>query len=160
MAGMCFSTVAGVTFSAACLTLTAAWCLEHPQTKKDSPPPPHLVAIATERIERRQQEVQVFRGNERVKLPRFTELLVARAADGADELDRLPDQHVAVVKSLKQAGRWEVHANVTSMGELTLPENIFAVKMVIVSSGRAPVEVHVNGKTLRLEPGQVILILG
>ena len=102
--------------------------------------------------------LSVPHGNQSVELPRFRELLVAKAVGHETTLKKLSGRRVAIVKSLKKRGQWEVYANVVD--GLSLAENVFELKKVVSSSDKTPVEVHVNGTTLRLKPGQILLVLG
>lgn len=148
-------------FCAACFALAVAWPSEGAQAGGDSTDKQRVVAVGRERIECGRREVRVLRGDQPVVLPRFTELLVATAVEREADLEKLSGQHVAIVKSLKMRDQWEVHVNVVWGGtEFALPENVFEVKRVVSSSAEAPVEVHVNGKSYRLRPGQVVLVLG
>jgi hypothetical protein len=145
-----------------CAGTAAAWPSQENPTKDEATLAQHLVAIATERIVRDKQDVRVLVGKQSVELPRFSELLVATSTASEKSLNSLTGRRVAIVKSLKEQGQWEVHANVvwSGRGELALADNIFKVKKVVASSAEAAVEVHVNGKVHSLKPGQILLVLG
>ncbi len=148
-------------FCAACFALAVAWPLQGALAKDDSTDKQRVVAMGSERIECGKHQVRVLRGNQPVELPRFTELLVATAVGREADLEKLSGQRVAIVNSLKVRDQWEVHSNIVWGGrEFVLPENVFEVKKVVSSSAEASVEIHVNGKTYRLRPGQAILVLG
>lgn len=147
---------------AASLALTSSvWAEENPARTDEEAPSTRAVAIAVERIERDRRDVQVFSGNERVELPRFTELLVAKAIGDAPNLETLAGRRVALIRAAKNRDQWEVHPNVVWLVDpLTLPENVFRVKKVLSSSSKTPIKVQVNGETHHLKSGQVLLVLG
>jgi hypothetical protein len=160
MPGTGLGIIARVICSATCIAVAAAWPSHGAQVYDDSKDNHRVVAIGIERIDRGTRQVRVFRGNEPVELPRFTELLVAKPVKGESTLEKLSSGRVAIVNSLKVRGQWEVYANAVGMAELALAGNVFKVKRVIPSSTESPVEVRVNGETHHLKPGQVLIVLG
>ena len=137
------------------------WVEENRAKTREELPSSPAVAIAVERIECNRYDIGVFRGSERVGLPRFTELLVAKGTRNAPNLETLVDRPVALVRVARNPNEWEVHANpVWRVDVLTLPENIFKVKEVLPSSLKTPIVVQVDGKTYHLKPGQVLFFLG
>jgi hypothetical protein len=121
---------------------------------------PHLVALATERIDRDCREVRVFSARRPVELPRFHELLVARAGQEELELDKLTGHYVTIVPSRKVADLWEVYADTGWGVGPTLAGNVFCVKKILPSTSAKPLEVHVNGELYRLKSGEVLIVLG
>ena len=153
-----FRVIAKSVLCVACFALAATWPSQGTQARDDQLDTQRVVAVGSERIERGRREVRILHGNQSVELPRFRELLVAKAVGHETTLKKLSGRRVAIVKSLKKRGQWEVYANVVD--GLSLAENVFELKKVVSSSDKTPVEVHVNGTTLRLKPGQILLVLG
>jgi hypothetical protein len=58
-----------------------------------------------------------------------------------------------------QADHWDIFTGVGGVGELTLADNIFKVRQVLLSSRKNPIEVHIDGQMHRLKPGQALLVL-
>lgn len=128
------------------------------ETKEGRDREAHVVALATERIDRDCREVRVYSARRPLELPRFYELLVARAEQDGSELEKLTGRYVTIVLSMKLADTWEVYTN-AAWGP-ALAGNVFRVKRVLTSSKQAPLEVRVNGTLYRLEPGQILIVLG
>ena len=154
--------MASATFCATCFALAAAWPSQGTQANDDFLDKQRVVAVGSERIECGRREVRILRGNQPLELPRFRELLVANAVGHEASLAKFSGRRVAIVKSLKMRDQWEVYANAVWRGKegLSLAENVFELKKVVSSSDKAPIEVHVDGRTLRLKPGQILLVLG
>ena len=121
-----------------------------------------FVATSTQRIDRDRAEVRVYRSGQPVELfPHFHELLTATPADHQKGigLDRLAGKSVTLVPSEKRADQWDIFTGVGGTGELTLADNIFKVRQVLLSSRRNPIEVRIDGQILRLKPGQALLVM-
>jgi len=142
------------------------------------------IAIATERIDRDRAEVSVHHGGRVVELPRFTELVVATPLRPETRLTRLVNKILLLVPSEKCEGEWDVftynHEEARLFptpgfrpvlfgaqtrgrifqGALALPDNVFMVKQVLLSTRENPVEVSVGPDRYRLKPGEALLVLG
>ncbi len=139
----------------------AALAFPGQDSRSRSLPAVQLIARATHRIERDRVEIHVYQDHHPVEITRFQELLVATPVDGDAALDRLVQKSVALVRSEKHEGQWDVYMNVwTSINTSTLAENVFIVRQVLVSTRKHPVQVRVNGGLHRLKPGEALLVLG
>ena len=142
-----------------------------------------FVATSTQWIDRDRVEIRVYRNGKPVELfSSFHELVTATPANRQMGLDRLVGKSVALVPSEKEANQWDVFTGVGGVrggllpskirpdqrdiftgvggtGELTLADNIFKVRQVLLSSRKNPIEVHVDGQIHRLKPGQALLVL-
>ncbi len=122
-----------------------------------------LIARATQRIERDRMEVRVYQSGLLLEMPRFDELVIATPVEGATAVDTLVRKSVALVRSERHSDEWDVYTNVVWRGgwdELTLPDNVFIIRKVVVASRKHPVEVRVDGSLHRLKPGETLLVLG
>lgn len=138
-----------------------------------APPAYQHVAVATRRIVRDRVSVSVYQGTKRVNLPRFFELVIVEPLGQAESLDRLLETSVLLVPSDKRQGAWNVYAEpaqtsqafrhatliVGQAEELTLPDNVFAVEMVLVSTRKSPVEVQADRAIYKLKPAEALLVL-
>ncbi len=126
--------------------------------KTEVPSAYRLIARATQRIERDQSEILVYRGHSPVKLPRFQELVVVRRGSNAN-IEELLRKSVALVRA-EHSEEWEVYTDLMWRGELTLPENVFIIRQVLTSSPEHPIQLRIDGRLLQLKPGEVLLVLG
>jgi hypothetical protein len=127
------------------------------------------LATVTRRIARDRLSVVVYQGGKRVQLPRFHELVIVKPMGPVESLDRLVQTHVILAPSNKRHGEWDVYGEpaddaylvitVSQMDPLTLPDNVYRVRGVIVSSRKNPVEVHAGKALYKLKPGEVLLVL-
>jgi hypothetical protein len=130
-----------------------------------SPPEsiPHPVAQVKERIEMDRFEVRVYQGKKLVQLPRFMELYVVTPLPGSpNPIENLAKKSVAIFRSEKNPERWEVYQDVwagTGGDALTLADNVFKVKQVLISSPQSPIELRLDEKVVQLKPGDVLLVL-
>jgi hypothetical protein len=125
-------------------------------------PGAQFVATSTQRFDRDRVEVRVYRSGQPVELfPHFHELLTATPADHQKgiELDRLAGKSVTLVPSEKRSDQWDIFTGVGGTGELTLADNIFKVRQVLLSSRKNPIEVRIDGQIHRLKPGQALLVM-
>jgi len=138
-----------------------------------------LIATTTQRIDRDQVAIRVFQSGKPVELfAHFHELVTATPANRQTKLDELAGKSVTLIPSEKrenvaraagpgesllpwrsQADHWDIFTGVGGTGELTLADNIFKVRQVLLSSKKNPIEVHVDDQILRLKPGQALLVL-
>jgi hypothetical protein len=122
-----------------------------------------LIARATQRIERDRMEVRVYQSGQLLEMPRFDELVIVTPVEGPTAMDTLVRKSVALVRSERRSEEWDVYTNVVWRGprdELTLPDNVFIIRKVVVASRKHPVEVRVDGALHRLKPGETLLVLG
>jgi hypothetical protein len=117
------------------------------------------IAIGTTRIERDNREVHIRQAKQPVELPPFIELIVVIPIDLKSWPQDLVGEKIAIVRSLRNPGRWEVHTRAVWV-PMYLAENVFVVKKAFYSTSERPVEVRVNGKVHQLKSGQVLLVLG
>lgn len=133
------------------------------------------LAVATRRIDRDRLTVSVYQGGKRVELPRFHELVIVKPLGHIGSLDRLVETGVLLVPSDKRHGEWDVYGepardsrvfmpvsqvlSVQDQEHLALPENVYKVKMMIVSSAKNPVVVHAGNDVYRLKPSEALLVL-
>lgn len=124
--------------------------------------PYRLIARAMQRIERDRLDVSVYEAGQPVALPYFTELIVVKSLDSGDGLERLVKKNVALVPSEKRTDQWDVYTDVIWRNRegLTLVENVFIVRQVLFCSPKNSIRVQIDGKSLRLKPGQALLVLG
>ena len=125
-------------------------------------PTPGPVAQVRQRIERDRLEIRVYQGKKLVPVAPFIELCVVKPLAGSPEtMENLARRSVAIVRSEKQPERWEVYQDVWAGAgrELTLADNVFMVKQVLISSPRNPIELRLDEKVVTIEPGEAILVL-
>jgi hypothetical protein len=120
------------------------------------------VAQVRERIERDRLEIRVYQGKQLVQLASFLELCIVEPISGpVKAIENLAHRSVAIVRSDKNPDRWEVYQDVWAGGgrELTLADNVFRVKQVLISSPRNPIELRLDEKVVNVEPGEAVLVL-
>ncbi len=147
-------------------------------------PEAQFIATTTQRVDRDHAGIQVYRNGKPVELfSHFHELVTATPAGHQTGLDKLVGTAVTLVPSEKQAEQWDVYSGVGGVagrpaavpklkpsqwdiftgvggtGELVLADNIFKVHQVLLSSRKSPIEIHIDGQTHRLKPGQALLVL-
>ena len=123
---------------------------------------PAPVAQVRERIERDRLEVRVYQGKQPVHLAPFLELcIVAPISGSVKTLENLAHKSVAIVRSENKPDRWEVYQDVWAGAgsNLTLADNVFRVKQVLISSRESPIELRLDEKVVQIEPGEAILVL-
>ena len=121
------------------------------------------VATIVDRIERDRQDIHVYEASRPLNLPWFSELAIAVPGDRHVPLDFLQGSSVGLVRDSKSMNEWALYSNVVAGGEpegLTLADNIFRVRKVIVCTPRHAIELHMGGWVYRVKPGQVLLVLG
>ena len=123
-----------------------------------------LIARATQRIERDRMEVRVYQSGQLLEMPRFDELVIVTPVESPTTMDTLVRKSVALVRSERRSEEWDVYTNVVWRGrdveQITLPDNVFIIRKVVVASRKHPVEVRVDGALHRLKPGETLLVLG
>lgn len=134
-----------------------------PAQEKAFPSAYRLIARATERIDHNSSEILVYENHTPVKLPSFEELVVATRLDHGGAFDDFVRKSVALVRSEKQKDAWDVYTDLMwrgRVGEFILPENVFIVRQVLVSSSDHPIRLRVDGRLHNLKPGEALLVLG
>jgi hypothetical protein len=137
-----------------------------PEQKTPAPagqPQPALQSIATgrQRISRGKQTIAISRGSQTVAVDYFTELVIARMTDDKTDLEKLSGVTVSLSRHINEREQWVVFRGGASDGEtLALPENVFRIQKVLSSTARDQVKVRIDGQVYRLEPGEVLLLLG
>ena len=77
-------------------------------------------------------------------------------------IENLAKRSVAIVRSENKPDRWVVYQDVwigTGGRALTLADNVFKVKQVLVSSPQSPIELRLDEKVVQLKPGDALLVL-
>jgi hypothetical protein len=133
----------------------------HP--KQDSSVP---VAEANEWVETHGLDIHVFRGKKPVRLERCRSLLVVSPlGEARGTFEALTKTFVTVVRSERKPDRWEVYSGAAGGAgagmflSFTLPDNVFKVRQVIVSSSEYLVELRADGRVIQVKPGDALLIL-
>jgi|GEM_PF-3052261 len=145
-----------------------------------------FVAEVNQRIETDRLQVRVYQGKQLVQLERFTDLFVVTPLAGRSQMiESLVGRSVAIVRSAKRRDIWQVYvlSSVAVFGRqgrllegfyepvqqhvptrmyqnpLTLPENIFKIKQVFVSTRQRPVEIKLDGQVIYLKSGDALVVL-
>jgi hypothetical protein len=120
------------------------------------------VATIVERIERDRKDIRVYEASQPVNLPWFSELAIAVPGDRHASLNFLQGSSVGLVRDEKSVNEWALYSNVVGVGDrgLTLADNVFRVRKVILCTSRHAIELHMGGWVYRVKPGQVLLVLG
>ena len=149
------------------LGLCAAAPAQRPREQKAAEPvtqpqPVFLpVATGTQRIPRDKQTIEVLRGNQRVSIDYFTELIVVTMTDDKAQPEKLVGKTISLARDSKQRDHWNVFLGGGSDGDsLVLPENVFRIQTVLPSTPRSQIRVQVDGRVRRLQPGEVLFVLG
>jgi hypothetical protein len=124
---------------------------------------PTLQPIATgkHRISRDSQTIAILQGNQNVKVDYFTELVIGTMIAEKIVPGKLEGDTVSVTRDAKQRDRWIIFRGGASDGDtLTMPENVFRVQKVLISTTQNPVKIQMNGRVYRLQPGEMLLLLG
>jgi hypothetical protein len=134
----------------------------------NQPQPAFLpIAIGRQRISREKQTIAILRGSRDVVVNYFTELIVAKRIDvsniiaGKADPQRLNGLTVFLARDAKFPDLWNIFPGGASDGEaLILTENVFRIRQVVLSTQKDPVKLQLDGRVYRLEPGEVLLLLG
>jgi len=138
-----------------------------------------LIATTRQRIDRDHVEIRVLQGGKAVELfAHFHELVTATPANRQTKLDELAGKSITLIPSEKreivagaagmsesllplrsQADHWDIFTGVGGVGDQNLADNIFKVRQVLLSTRKNPLEVHIDGRIVRLKPGQALLVL-
>src|SRR5271169_5107273 len=110
---------------------------------------PTLQPIATgkQRISRDSQTIAIFRGNQNITVDYFTELVIGTMiAEKA-----VPEKRIAGLFSLGVP---------PTANSLIMAENVFRVEKVLTSTAQNPVKIQMNDRVYRLQPGEILFLLG
>jgi len=121
------------------------------------------VATIVERIEHDRQDIRVYEASRPLNLPWFSEIAIAVPGDRRASLNFLQGSSVGLVRDEKSVNEWALYSNVVAMGDrdgLTLADNVFRVRKVILCTSRHAIELRMGGWVYRVKPGQVLLVLG
>ena len=131
--------------------------------KSDSQLQPTMQAIATgnQRISRDSQTATIFQGNQIIKIDYFTEVVIGTMNAEKPVSETLEGDTVSLTRDAKQKDRWIVFRGGASDGDsLIMAENVFRVQRVLTSTAQNPVKIQLNGRVYRLQPGEILLLLG
>ena len=131
--------------------------------KSDSQLQPTMQAIATgnQRISRDPQTAVVFQGNRIIRIDYFTEVVIGTMNAEKPVSETLEGDTVSLTRDAKQKDRWIVFRGGASDGDsLIMAENVFRVQRVLTSTAQNPVKIQLNGRVYRLQPGEILLLLG
>lgn len=131
---------------------------------RETPPnnAPAPIAQVKARIETDRLEIRVYQGTRLIQLQSYTDLVVVTPLSASHStMENLASKSVAIVRSDKRRGSWDVYRDVWSSAgrDLTMSDNVFKVKQVFISSPQAPIELRLDEKVVRLEPGDTLLVL-
>lgn len=97
----------------------------------------------------------------------FTELVIARIVRDFSLFERRADPQrlsgltVCLARDAKAPDRWNIFPGGASDGEaLITPENVFRIRQVLSSTEKDPVKIQIDGRVYRLEPGEVLFLMG
>ena len=130
--------------------------------KSDQAPSMSRVATIVERIEHDRQDIRVYEASRPLDLPWFSEIAIAVPGDRRASLNFLQGSSVGLVRDDKSVNEWALYSNVVGVGDrgLTLADNVFRVRKVILCTSRHAIELRMGGWVYRLKPGQALLVLG
>lgn len=126
------------------------------------------VATIVDRIEHDRRDIDVYEASRPITLPWFSELAIAVPGNRHVPLDCLQGTSVGLVRDDKSANEWALYSNMVGMvggkdtGDraLTLADNVFKVRKVILCTPGHALELHMGGWVYHVKPGQVLLVLG
>jgi len=121
------------------------------------------VATIVERIEHDRQDIRVYEASRPLDLPWFSEIAIAVPGDRRASLNFLQGSSVGLVRDDKSVNEWALYSNVVAGGDaegLSLADNVFRVRKVILCTSRHAIELRMGGWVYRVKPGQVLLVLG
>ena len=83
--------------------------------------------------------------------------------DDKADLGELIGEPVSLGRHPKRRDQWNIFLGGVGQGfgdGTVLPENVFRIQNVLSSTARDQVKVQIDGRVYRLEPGEVLLLLG
>lgn len=123
------------------------------------PAQPAFVPIATgkQRICREKQTVEISQGSQRVSVDYFTELVIATINDERIVPEKLIGETISLARDAKQKERWIIFRGGASDGDtLAMPENVFRIEKVLLSTRERQVKMKVGDQDYHLERGEVV----
>jgi hypothetical protein len=136
---------------------------EQNSPKSASPVQPTLPPIGAGklRISRESQAIAISQGNQNITVDYFTELVIGTTFAEKVVPEKLEGNTISLARDAKQKDRWIIFRGGASDGEtLTMAENVFRVQKVLTSTAENPVKIQINGRVYRLQPGEILLLLG
>jgi hypothetical protein len=124
---------------------------------------PTLQPIATgkQRISRDSQTIAIFRGNQNITVDYFTELVIGTMIAEKAVPEKLEGDTISLTRDTKQKDRWIIFPGGASDGDsLIMAENVFRVEKVLTSTAQNPVKIQMNDRVYRLQPGEILFLLG
>jgi hypothetical protein len=123
---------------------------------------PSLQPIATgkHRISRDSQTITIFQGNQDIKVDYFTEFVIGTMIAKKVAAEKLEGETISLAQDAGKKDRWIIFHGALGGDILTLAENEFRVQKVLTSTAQNPVKIQTNDKVYRLQPGEVLLLLG
>lgn len=119
------------------------------------------IAIGRRRICREKQAVEISQGSQKVTVNYFTELVIATINDEKIVPEKLIGETISLTRDPKQNERWIIFRGGASDGDtLAMPENVFRIEKVLLSTRDKQVKMKVGDQDYRLEPGEVLFLLG
>ena len=77
------------------------------------------------------------------------------------EPEKLEGDAITVTRDAKQKDRWTVFRGGPSGGkDKIMAGNVFRVEKALTSTAQNPVKIQMSGRVYRLQPGEILLLLG
>jgi len=119
------------------------------------------IAIGKRRICREKQAVEISQGSQKVTVDYFTELVIATISDEKIVPEKLTGETISLTRDPKQNEEWIIFRGGASDGDtLAMPENVFRIEKVLPSTREKQVKMRVGDQDYRLQPGEVLFLLG
>ncbi len=132
-----------------------------PQSVSQVQPTLQPIATGRQRISRELQTIAIFQGSQNITVDYFTELVIGTVLPFQQSREKLEGNTISLTRDAKQKDRWIIFRGGASDGEtLTMPENVFRVQKAFTSTAQNPVKIQMNGRVYRLQPGEILLLLG
>ena len=133
--------------------------------RRAAQPQPEVQQIATgrQRITRGNQTIMISRGRQNVTADYFIEMVIVRMTGDKTDPEKLTGETISLSRSTKDSAQWNVFrggGSGASADFLTMAENVFRIEKALLSTAEGQVKVQLDGKVYRLEPGEVLLLLG
>ena len=91
-------------------------------------------------------------------------LLRRRLTDDKTDPEKLTGETISLSRSTTDRAQWNVFrggaSGASADDALTMAENVFRIQKVLLSTAEGRVKVQIDGRVYRLEPGEVLLLLG
>jgi len=113
------------------------------------------------RLFRDSQTISISQGDQKITVEYFTELVVGNIIAQKLDPEKLEGDAITVMRDPKQKDRWTIFRGGPSGGKtFTMPDNVFKVRKALTSTVQKPVKIQMDGRVYRLQPGEVLLLLG